>query len=295
MSDTRNDPVPGLGMGQVKGFVRNADAVALHACRVAEHRWVNARYKYLRLESDDDFAGMTQPGQFYQLECPVTGASQPFLLRPMSVYGTGPAAGSIEFLYNVTGIGTRALAGLAVGNPMGIVGPLGNTFTIRPDFRRVLLVARGVGLATLAPVVRALARTPARIVVVMSARAPQDLMRAEFLGDVPAEVRCVYDSDGSSDVPRVEALVRGLLAAQASDAVYTCGSQRLLLLLQRVLRDFPEVLGEVAMEQHMACGMGVCLSCVRLFDVDGAKQFLRVCRDGPVFAIRDVVGEVQYG
>jgi dihydroorotate dehydrogenase electron transfer subunit len=67
------------------------------------------------------------------------------------------------------------------------------------------------------------------------------------------------------------------------------------MLLQRVLGDFPAVLGEVAMEQRMACGMGVCLSCVRLFEVDGGKQFLRVCRDGPVFAIRDVVGEVHYG
>ncbi|MBV2180755.1 MAG: dihydroorotate dehydrogenase electron transfer subunit [Castellaniella sp.] len=282
-------------MSQATGFARNADAVAAHVCRVVEHRWVNARYKYLQLESDADLARMTRPGQFYQLKCPVTEASQPFLLRPMSVYGTGPASGDIAFLYNVTGTGTRAMAGLAIGDSMSIVGPLGNTFTIQPDFRRALLVARGVGLATLAPVVRALARTQARIVVVMSARAPQDLMRAEFLGDLPAEVHCVYDSDGSSDVSQVEALVRELLAAQATDAVYTCGSQRLLLLLQRVLRDFPAVLGEVAMEQHMACGMGVCLSCVRLFDVGGAKQFLRVCRDGPVFDIRDVVGEVRYG
>ena len=49
------------------------------------------------------------------------------------------------------------------------------------------------------------------------------------------------------------------------------------------------------MEQRMACGMGVCLSCVRLFDHDGDKQFLRVCREGPVFPIRDVVGEVEFG
>ena len=45
----------------------------------------------------------------------------------------------------------------------------------------------------------------------------------------------------------------------------------------------------------MACGMGVCLSCVRLFDRAGDKQFLRVCREGPVFPIGDVVGEVEFG
>ncbi|CAM5198546.1 Dihydroorotate dehydrogenase B (NAD(+)), electron transfer subunit [Castellaniella defragrans] len=282
-------------MSAVCGFQRNAESVASHLCVVREHRWVNARYKYLKLHSEADLAGMTMPGQFYQLKCPVTEASQPFLLRPMSVYGTGPELGDIEFLYNVTGVGTRALASLSVGDAMPIVGPLGNTFTLRPDFRRILLLVRGVGLATLAPVVREAARAGVQITAIMSARAPQDLMRDEFLGAAPAEVHCVYDSDGSSEVPQVEALVRSLLRAQTMDAVYTCGSQRLLMLLQRVLRDFPDVRGEVAMEQHMACGMGVCLSCVRLFDVDGSKQFLRVCRDGPVFAIRDVVGEVKYG
>jgi dihydroorotate dehydrogenase electron transfer subunit len=66
-------------------------------------------------------------------------------------------------------------------------------------------------------------------------------------------------------------------------------------MLQRVLADHPEVHGEVALEQRMACGMGVCLSCVRLFEVDGERQFLRVCRDGPVFPIRTVVGEVEFG
>lgn len=278
-----------------EGFQRNAEAVASHACEVREHRWVNDRYKYLKLMARADLAGATRPGQFYQLKCPVRDASQPFLLRPMSVYGTGPEPGGIEFLYNVTGTGTRALAGLAVGDSMDIVGPLGNTFTFRPSFRRILLVARGVGLATMAPVVRLAAQAGVEVVAVMSARAPQDLMRDEFLRGAPAQVHDVYDSDGSSDVARVEELVRGLLAAQPFDAAYTCGSQRLLLLLQRVLKDHPGVLGEVAMEQHMACGMGVCLSCVRLFDVDGEKQFLRVCREGPVFPIRNVVGEVQYG
>jgi dihydroorotate dehydrogenase electron transfer subunit len=67
------------------------------------------------------------------------------------------------------------------------------------------------------------------------------------------------------------------------------------MLLQRVLSDYPRITAEVAMEQRMACGMGVCLSCVRLFDCDGDRKFLRVCREGPVFPIREVVGEVEFG
>lgn len=276
-------------------FQRNAEAVASHRCEVVEHRWVNDRYKYLRLTTEVDLAAITRPGQFYQLKCPSTDDMKPFLLRPMSVYGVGPAPGTIEFLYNVTGLGTKALATLAVGGQMDIVGPLGNTFVLDASVRRILVVARGVGLATMAPLLQLAARSGIAITAVMSARAPQDLMRDEFLRGAQADVHVVHDSDGSSSVEAVEALVRRLMDAQHHDVVYTCGSHRLLMLLQQVLKDYPQTRGEVAMEQRMACGMGVCLSCVRLFDHGGDKRFLRVCREGPVFSIDQVVGEVEFG
>jgi dihydroorotate dehydrogenase electron transfer subunit len=224
----------------------------------------------------------------------VTPEHQPFLLRPMSVYGLGPQDGTLEFLYNVTGVGTHALATLGAGSALDIVGPLGNTFGFEPSFERILLVVRGVGLATLAPLVKRAAQNGTGITAVMSARAPKDLMKDEFLRGAPARVHCIYDSDGTSSMRATEELVRGLVERERPDAVYTCGSHRLLMLLQRVLADYPAIRAEVAMEQRMACGMGVCLSCVRLFDCDGDKQFLRVCREGPVFAIRNVVGEVDF-
>ncbi|MCI2810809.1 dihydroorotate dehydrogenase electron transfer subunit [Eoetvoesiella caeni] len=276
-------------------FHRNAENVASHRCEVVEHRWVNDRYKYIRLSAQSDLAGVTKPGQFYQLKCPVTDEQQPFLLRPMSVYGVGPEPGTIEFLYNVTGVGTAAMASLNVGDHMDIVGPLGNTFVLEPQYKRILVLARGVGLATMAPLLQYAAAAGIGITAIMSAREPKDLMREEFLRGAPAQVHCVYDSDGTSSVEAVEALVRRLLDQEHYDVVYTCGSHRLLMLLQRVLADYPQTRGEVAMEQRMACGMGVCLSCVRMFDIEGDKQFLRVCREGPVFSIRDVVGEVEFG
>jgi dihydroorotate dehydrogenase electron transfer subunit len=268
--------------------------VASHRCLVIEHRWINERYKYLRLEAKAPLALVTRPGQFYQLKCPVTSEHQPFLLRPMSVYGTGPGEGVVEFLYHVTGVGTRAMAELSVGNWMDIVGPLGNTFTFKPSFRSILLVARGVGLATMAPLVQSASAAGVALAVVMSARAPKDTMKEEFLRGADARVHCVYDSDGTSSVEEVEGLVHSLIEQKQPDAVYTCGSHRLLMLLQRVLVDYPNICAEVAMEQRMACAMGVCLSCVRLFDCNGDRQFLRVCREGPVFPVRDVVGEVEF-
>lgn len=264
--------------------------VGTHACQVAEHRWVNARYKYIRLSCPEPVARQTSAGQFFQLACPVSETEAPFLRRPMSVYGIGPEEDRIEFLYHVKGVGTRALERLRAGDGLTIIGPLGAAFSFSPDWKRVLLVARGVGLATMAPLVPLAARAGIGITAVLSARSPADLMREEFLRGAKADVHAVFDSDGSSAVPRVEVLIEKLLKDQPPDMAYTCGSNRLLELLQR-----KNVRGEVALEQQMACAMGVCLSCVRLFNEGGDKVFRRVCCEGPVFPLGAVAGEVQFG
>ena len=264
--------------------------VSTLACEVVEHAWVNARYKYLRLRAPGALARRTTAGQFFQLACPPGEVEKPFLRRPMSVYGIGPEEDRIEFLYHVKGTGTRALERVAAGEPLTIIGPLGRGFSFSPDWRRILLVARGVGLATMAPLVPLAARAGVAMTMVLSARTSADLMRNEFLRGAQAEVHTVFDSDGSSAVERVAPLVSRLIAAQKPDMVYTCGSNRLLELLQRLGAH-----GEVALEQQMACAMGVCLSCVRLFHEGGDKVFRRVCCEGPVFTIASVAGEVQFG
>jgi dihydroorotate dehydrogenase electron transfer subunit len=264
--------------------------VATLACDVVEHAWVNARYKYLRLRTPGPVAHATVAGQFFQLACPAGGSEMPFLRRPMSVYGIGPEEDRVEFLYHVKGVGTRALERVRAGEKLVAIGPLGKGFAFSPGWRRVLLVARGVGLATMAPLVPLAARAGVGMTMVLSARSPADLMRAEFLRGAQAEVHAVFDSDGSSAVRRVEPLVARLLKEQKPDMVYTCGSNRLLEMLQRL-----GVHGEVALEQQMACAMGVCLSCVRLFHDGPDKVFRRVCCEGPVFPIASVAGEVQFG
>jgi dihydroorotate dehydrogenase electron transfer subunit len=266
--------------------------VGTHRCEVVQHFWVNRRYKYLRLSAPAPLAQATAAGQFYQLACPVSESEQPFLRRPMSVYGAGPEEDRIEFLYHVKGLGTHALERLRVGEQMAITGPLGKGFSFSPGWRRVLLVARGVGLATMAPLVPLATRAGVAMTALLSARTPADLMREEFLRGAQADVHSVLDSDGSSAVERVAPVLRKIIERERPDMVYTCGSNRLLTLLQDLLGS---TAGEVALEQQMACGMGVCLSCVRLFNEDGAKVFHRVCCEGPVFPIAAVAGEVQFG
>lgn len=113
-------------------------------------------------------------------------------------------------------------------------------------------------------------------------------MADDLFGRV-GEVIAVLDTDGTSAVEHVEAILERLIADRRADAFYTCGSNRLLQLMKRVgkTRGIP---GQVAMEQVMACGLGPCYVCVRTFEVDGKKELRRVCIEGPVFDLQEAVG-----
>lgn len=263
-------------------------------CAVLGNRTVNERYRHLVMDAPAPLCG-ARAGQFVHLLCPPNGADEPFLRRPMSVYRADPAHGRIEFLYNVVGAGTRALAALRPGDALTALGPLGTGFTIPAGARSVLVVARGVGFATLAPLVPLAAQRGLRVSALLSARSPADLMRSEFEQGAAPAIHTVFDSDGSSDVSRVEILLRDLLVRERPDAVFTCGSNRLLLLLQRLCAESGTP-GQVALEQQMACALGVCLSCVRsLRAADGSIEHRRVCCEGPVFDLQAVVSPAGGG
>jgi len=262
-------------------------------CTVRANRAVNDRYRHLVLEAPPPLCRAT-PGQFFHLLCPPAAGDEPFLRRPMSVYRIAPEERAIEFLYNVVGAGTRALARLTAGDTMSVMGPLGVGFTIAPAHRHVLMVARGVGLATMAPVVPWARRRGIRVTAVLSARAPEDLMEREFTQREEVRVYPVFDRDGSSDVGRVETLLRATLDQDRPDAMFTCGSNRLMTLLQRLGLEYG-VPGEIALEQQMACALGVCLCCVRPIRAGGAIVHKRVCCEGPVFDLQQVAGTWRHG
>jgi dihydroorotate dehydrogenase electron transfer subunit len=186
----------------------------------------------------------------------------------------------------VTGAGTRALAALDTGDSLNIVGPLGQPFEIAPEWRRLVLLARGVGLATLAPLALEAHRLGRKLTAICSARSPELLMSLDYFRDLGAEVIAVTDADGSSSVENLEKVLEGLIAGEGVDAFYTCGSNRMLKLLQR-LGARHGIPGQIALEQQMACGLGMCHCCVRPFRKAGRTVNLRVCREGPVFDLQE--------
>jgi dihydroorotate dehydrogenase electron transfer subunit len=258
--------------------------VAERSVTVLESAPVGRRYHRILLDAPD-LSARSRPGQFFHLLCRDGAGKGPYLRRPMSIWRCGEGR-PLGFLLHVKGRGTAALARLRAGEAVSLVGPLGQGFSLHPRWRRILILARGVGLATLAPLAEAAAAMGVAVEAVLSARAPDDLMAEEFAGASAAELRAVFDSDGSSEVAQVEALLRQRFAAARPDAVFTCGSNRLFLLLQRLAAEYG-IQGEVALEQQMGCGLGMCFCCVRqIRDGEGKVANLRVCAEGPVFDLQ---------
>jgi dihydroorotate dehydrogenase electron transfer subunit len=269
------DPYPQRRVGEFIGTVVFNDRV-------------NDEYRHIGLRVHPH-ALAASAGQMFHLLCPSPDGAEVWMRRPMSIYRIDRPNSRIEFLYKVEGRGTRGIAMLEPGDDFNVAGPLGRGFRLAPGWKNIVVAGRGVGLATLAPLAQMAADSGVGVTAILSARSPSVVMSRDLFEGLGARTTVVVDSDGSSAVANVEAIVASLIADGRADALFTCGSNRLLKLLQRLGRahDIP---GQVAMEQIMVCGFGACYVCMRTFEVDGARVLRRVCRDGPVFDMQEAVG-----
>ncbi len=258
--------------------------VAEEPVEVVSNTVVNGEYRHL-VVACGPLAAAASPGQFYQLLCPSPPGEAPFLRRPMSLYTADPAAKRVAFLYKIAGAGTRGLATLGAGDRLHLLGPLGTGYTLDPAWKNIVAVGRGAGLATLAQAAQALG---IGITAILSARRPDLVVSDALFRSSGATVVTVTDSQGNSGPAHVERILRGLIAERRCDAFFTCGSSRLLRVQQLLGREF-NLPGQVAMEQQMACGLGMCFCCVRDFNCGGEIVHKRVCWDGPVFDIREAL------
>jgi dihydroorotate dehydrogenase electron transfer subunit len=256
--------------------------------QVVSNDWVNDEYKLIVLKVHTH-ALKTYAGQMFHLLCPSPDGAEVWMRRPMSVYRVDKANSQIEFLYKTEGRGTRGMAMLEPGDDFNVAGPLGHGFTLDPSWRNIVVLGRGVGLATLAPLSQLAAENKVGVTAILSARHPGVVMSRELFEELGAKTVTVLDSDGSSAVENVEKIIEGLIAEKKADAFFTCGSNRLLMLMQRLGKKHA-IPGQIAMEQIMVCGFGACYVCMRTFEVDGQRVLRRVCRDGPVFNMQEAVG-----
>lgn len=252
---------------------------------IISNQQVSDRYWHMKVDAKE-IKEEIKPGQFFNIKC--SDETFPFLRRPFSIYRINKEEQTIEFLYLIKGLGTIRLTELKKGETVDIFGPLGIGFTLEKDWDTILLLARGVGIATLAALAQEAAKRNIKCVAILSARSNNDLLATETLQGFGAEVYKVTEEDGTSDVENVENMIRELFRKHDIKAGFTCGSKRLSRLMQKITRE-KGIPAQIALEEHMGCAMGVCYACVCDLQYEDHIESVRVCREGPVFDLDKVV------
>jgi len=235
------------------------------------------------------------PGQFAM----VSGwpGNDPLLPRPLAIFRSteSRSGGTVEFVYKVVGRGTALLSGLHEGDSLSITLPLGNGFRLDDPGRTWWLVGGGVGFSTVFPAGVALTEGKGDFEMFLGARTRGQLPPREWIpGEgVPGRVHLCTDDGTAGFHGTVGAAVRDRL-----DGLRGPGLRRLSILAcgpEAMLRDIAETVlprgisAQVSLENHMACGFGVCWGCVAEVREEEGRTFRRVCKDGPVFDAREVV------
>ena len=249
-------------------------------CDVRRRERVAEDTFWLELASHE-IAAHAAPGQFVMVGFGANAWGSPFLPRPNSVASV--RGENIGLLIRVYGAGSRRLTEMHAGDSALLLGPLGTRFEIG-DAVKVVCVAGGVGLAPFLMLPDWLKGigSPADIQLIygeQTGSAVFDPDKIRSLSGLDAEI---WTEDGS--VGR-EGRVTGGIDLNGVDLVLSCGPTPMLKAVRRLCLD-AGVACQLAVEEHMACGVGTCVGCaIETVDPEtGSDRYSLVCVDGPVFS-----------
>jgi dihydroorotate dehydrogenase electron transfer subunit len=251
----------------------------------------------VRVESPQ-MARRIVPGQFVMMR--LAGTNDPLLGRPLALYdtvlsdsGRGAPVG-IDVVFLVLGKMTRRLAGIQPGQTLEVWGPLGNGFA-PPPTEHLVMVAGGIGQTPFLALAREVLGQraygepprrvpPARRVTLCYGTRSKDLLAGvDDFQRLGVEVHTSTDDGSAGHHGLVTEVAERVLDAAPRAHVVCCGPEPMMAAVARIaLRR--GVACQVSLESPMACGIGVCFSCVaKVRDASGGWDYRRTCVEGPVF------------
>jgi dihydroorotate dehydrogenase electron transfer subunit len=273
----------------------NKSATQINATILSNKR-VGAYHQILL--SIGDLASVCRPGNFVAIA--VGGESSKMILRrafAISRITHGSASGgAMELIVAPHGSGSRWLCAQPEGSDIDIVAPLGKAFGIPTSPVNALLVGGGYGSAPLFGLAEVLKSRGCRVDMLLGASTGSKIY-APLEGKRSASTLKIYTEDGSmGERGRVTTPIASLIEQGSVDVIYSCGPMSMLRAISDITFD-TDVVHQCAVEESMACGIGICMTCVLpVKDELGNVSMLRSCIDGPVMDASsvawDLVGKI---
>lgn len=249
-----------------------------------------------------DIATRILPGQFIMVR--LAGANDPLLGRPLALYDTlldrNGKPGGLQVVYLAVGKMTRLLGGCPTGGRLEIWGPLGNGFPPAPA-EHLVMVAGGIGQTPFLALAReylglrqygAPPRSvprAAKVTLCYGARTRDYLAGIEDFRRLGVDVRVSTDDGTAGHRGLVTDLIEpAIQEAEGPCRIVCCGPEAMMAAAARIARCLG-VPCQVSLETPMACGVGVCFSCVaKVRDAGGGWDYRRTCVEGPVFDAEEI-------
>ncbi len=224
---------------------------------------------------ETSIADVSHPGQFISV---YPKDRSKLLPRPISICETAP--GRLRIVYRIAGSGTAEFAGYKSGDPIEILGPLGNGFPL--DGRDALLIGGGIGIPPMLSLAKAL---PGKKTVVAGYKS-ELFLTEDFAGHADLLIATEDGSSGTKGTV-LNAIRENHLTGSV---IYACGPMPMLKAVKEYAIE-QGIPAWISLEERMACGVGACLGCVVKTtgkDEHSNVNNARICKDGPVFDAKEV-------
>lgn len=209
----------------------------------------------------------------------------PLLKRPFSIFRR--RSKGLEILYRVKGRGTMLMRDMKKGSPVSVLGPLGNSYPMPGKGRTPLIIAGGIGIASLFFLAHRFAKSGKKAHIYYGVRNEGELLMLDELKRFGKRLYISTDDGSCGEKGCVTDMLGDFLSGVETGPdyeIYACGPRAMLAALSGVVKDLG-IPAYVSMEENMACGIGACLGCV-VKTVNGHK---RVCKEGPVFKMEEII------
>lgn len=251
--------------------------------KIIENRHLQGDYYCITIKAPE-IAKKAKPGQFVMLsKWPIKAL---LLKRPFSFSYLDACQGIIGLLYKKVGRGTQILSESKHDEEVELIGPIGNGFYLPDEAKVIAIVARGIGVATLIPFMKECKKKGIEIYSFLSAQENKLLLERDQIESFSSRTFYTTDDGSCGNKGNVTYFLEEYLLEGGTKigAVYTCGSRRLARHI-KALQSKYHFSAYVSMEERMGCGIGACKGCV----IKTTKGFQRVCQEGPVFPLEEVI------
>ena len=270
-------------------FVRGrSEGPVRSICEVLAYRRIGS-YHQLTVVAPD-VAARASPGQFISVGVHGSGT---VLRRPFSLAGVsqhGPWAGTVDIVFSVVGKGTAWLAQQGKHDVIDVVGPLGRGFPMPRQPVTCLLIGGGYGAAPLLYLASHLQYRGHRVDLLLGAKDGDRIFNAIEAKRLASSTHFTTEDGSFGTHGRVTDVLDDVLDTTRADAIYACGPMGMLAGVAAGARE-RRVPCQVAVEEHMACGVGVCMTCVIPYRRKDGFANVRACVEGPVLDGKRIVWE----